>query len=990
LITQSDANGTLYSKQVAREYVKALCHTPMKLDITDEWKSRDVFSCQTPEELLNYWNVYIGASNYEEVNAASFGCFSEGMNCYFKYLTSLTRQDELLEEINISQNDISNDNGESKEAFYTWDKIIASINCQYDDEMEYNEFDIPIYITATLHITEKDSRIDLSSTKIHLERLIGLFVHYDKEIGAYLSLFGTNEAMFSGITISSTKQLILCTPEPLSINEDVYVNYENTYCIKFKDCDDVAVAEFYDRLLRSISSICDWLASNELLSILQKLIKNMNQFFHSARLTHLLGSDYHSLRKQSIATLYDIAEANRWYVKSVDAKKICDLLAKRTKILIEPSPTIDLLIGDLPKREKIIMEKRCLFANKTLEELGVELGLTRERVRQLNLKAIKRIRTSKKKMNLVKSVIYTIMALCECEYCITDDELEKFCVSENVLAFLVEMLGCGMIIERVKRTDIILFSSIYMKHEWVEYIEKLSNSMPSLLLPEERIKIIEDVVGNLSDLGFIIPKSIVDKIVFRDYIASGKATVKKSLTLGDRYEIVLEKFFPDGIKVYQARDMELFRNGYKVLFDDDRIADNDHAVISRIISKCALIDRGTYILNKKFELPDGLLQQIADYINKYQFDMVLANAIMHRFNSELLNVGIENKYHLLGVLKQHFSTEYSFRRDYVVKGENTGNFYKNISDYVKTKTNGVNFYELKNYFMGVPDPVLYFALSCDENIIPMYNKMYIHKDNINFPEQQSMLVYLKDIITRERIVSDERIFHLIKRAYPDFIANNNIDSRWFLFSVLRSFFAEEFKFNRPHIIDSSFDSANGQEALKNSFWGKKQVDISAIKQYARERRIYIYDLSKLLDSYSDRYFILNKEQLISIDEIGYTRDEFNKVEDIVFEALGEMEYSEISRLNIVNILPKANISITEWVIYSIINRFGTRLTAITSSSQFMRSVPIVMRNSVDVDTIRDEFALLDASMQTIKIDDLSDIDKLIEDIVDLDILLGDE
>jgi hypothetical protein len=326
-----------------------------------------------------------------------------------------------------------------------------------------------------------------------------------------------------------------------------------------------------------------------------------------------------------------------------------------------------------------------------------------------------------------------------------------------------------------------------------------------------------------------------------------------------------------------------------------------------------------------------------------------------------------------------------------VKGSVSGNFYSNITDLVKQYPNGLSFDAIQDRFKGIPEAVIYFALSEDDNIVPMYNKMYMHKCNIVFPEQRGVLQLLKQVVSKEHIVSDKRAFTMIRRDYSDFIAHNSINTSWYLFSILRSFFGDCFKFSRPHIIDEAFDSENGQEALKSTFWGKKYVLIEDIKTYAKEKQIQIYDLSKLLNSYNGRYFIYSKEKLISIEEIGLSKTDFTRIEEVTLNELGETEYAEISRLNIINRLPKGAVPLTDWVIYSIINKFGTQISVTTSTPQFLHSVPIVMKNGTDTDTIREKYALhFGTSVGHIEIDDLSDIDTLLENIIDSEFFWEEE
>ncbi|MGE5372834.1 MAG: hypothetical protein ACM3QZ_12675 [Solirubrobacterales bacterium] len=90
LVTQPNANGTLYSENVVRQYMSALRSVPAKLEISGAFDVRSVFACHTADELNTYWDIFRGAPNYKQVNSRTSGQFSAGMGCYLRYLQQLS------------------------------------------------------------------------------------------------------------------------------------------------------------------------------------------------------------------------------------------------------------------------------------------------------------------------------------------------------------------------------------------------------------------------------------------------------------------------------------------------------------------------------------------------------------------------------------------------------------------------------------------------------------------------------------------------------------------------------------------------------------------------------------------------------------------------------------------------------------------------------------------------------------------------------------
>lgn len=89
LITQSNANGTLYLKNVARAYIGALRNAPRKLILEDS-QNRNVFGCHTLSECDELCTVFKASPNYTDVNRTLWhGQFSAGLAAYRRYIEYL-------------------------------------------------------------------------------------------------------------------------------------------------------------------------------------------------------------------------------------------------------------------------------------------------------------------------------------------------------------------------------------------------------------------------------------------------------------------------------------------------------------------------------------------------------------------------------------------------------------------------------------------------------------------------------------------------------------------------------------------------------------------------------------------------------------------------------------------------------------------------------------------------------------------------------------
>ena len=107
------------------------------------------------------------------------------------------------------------------------------------------------------------------------------------------------------------------------------------------------------------------------------------------------------------------------------------------------------------------------------------------------------------------------------------------------------------------------------------------------------------------------------------------------------------------------------------------------------------------------------------------------------------------------------------------------------------------------------------------------------------------------------------------------------------------------------------------------------------------------------------------------------------MEDIISDSISETTL--VKNLSIWADLPSIKVPWTEWLIYSVIFKWGTKLVAATTSNQFRLSVPLVAPvDNFDPSAFKD-VDKGDSSVSFVA-DDLSDMDSLLEDIIGDDFL----
>ena len=127
---------------------------------------------------------------------------------------------------------------------------------------------------------------------------------------------------------------------------------------------------------------------------------------------------------------------------------------------------------------------------------------------------------------------------------------------------------------------------------------------------------------------------------------------------------------------------------------------------------------------------------------------------------------------------------------------------------------------------------------------------------------------------------------------------------------------------------------------------------------------------------------MDRDTFASIERIGINNDIAQNVIAILQDEVTETEL--ITSLECIYRLPKINVPWTEWLIYSVVNRWGESLVAGTTSNQFKLSVPVVApRGKLDVQKY--EGVSVDTAVSIAQVDDLDNIDDLISDFIEFDL-----
>lgn len=618
-------------------------------------------------------------------------------------------------------------------------------------------------------------------------------------------------------------------------------------------------------------------------------------------------------------------------------------------------------------RARIVIELRA--AGQTLEQVGNVLGVTRERVRQIEMK-VKRTFT---RLHSRIRIISKVAAERNGDTVLSPAEISRFCgnSSTELLYLLQSYEGTNYTYD--KQLDVFIVGDDSLHDRVDAYLEALPNIVAADQFEQLTLTAEEDES---------IPREMFEKAFFESYRKTGAVYHRSRLSLAIICRDILDKHFPEGMHVYDPVDIAKFREFVVADYGDVRLPENDRALTARISGVGILCGRGMYRAKKKQYMPKVLLEKIYEYIASNDSQVFLTGSLFNIFEEDLLAAGVDNRYYLQGILHEVFADKFTFRRDYISKDANITSVYTAIVNFINKAKYPVSKLQIQNEFPGITDIVIALAVS-DPEVLNYFGE-YLHASNLHLTDTEQQ--YLYDVVSR--IVSDNMSHHVkdfyevISREKPEILTRNAILYPFGAYSLLEYLFREQFQFLRPYVASIGTEIGRAGERLKELIYSTDRISIADIRDFAKENRFQIQSMIDYANACNDEFLLVDKDTLMRIDKIQITETTAKQIEDCVAQAVTQT--TPIYQLSVWKVLPALSVPWTDWLLYSVLNKWATKVSVGTSSNQMKMAVPLVAPAGELNTTALGDTAMI-GSAATIKFDDLDNIDELLEDIIGEDI-----
>lgn len=337
----------------------------------------------------------------------------------------------------------------------------------------------------------------------------------------------------------------------------------------------------------------------------------------------------------------------------------------------------DRILHDLKDSELYVYKYR-IIENRTLEEVGEKIGVTRERVRQVEKKIKKRIQSII--TNSINPGIQLYLTVITNEICILEDL--KFPAVINIfLANEYQLTGYFKVLDL-----------IYLKTtENIKIVEDLDSKLSHLDPIIHRKKVINILISHESFPLYIIDllmNNLNEILESYGYSLQGGLFIQMTVNIEQRIQYIIKSFDNQTIDLSDQEDIKRFRQEHELLFpSNNEYLDCNNILLVRKMrgsiersSKYIMTEASTFKIYDYSLVPRELFKELYEYLIEYFEEniMVSYKKLYDVFEKKLL----ENKitpYMMYYILKYMFSRSFNFGKG------NTMYIYKKGADKISTE-----------------------------------------------------------------------------------------------------------------------------------------------------------------------------------------------------------------------------------------------------------------------------------------------------------------
>lgn len=615
--------------------------------------------------------------------------------------------------------------------------------------------------------------------------------------------------------------------------------------------------------------------------------------------------------------------------------------------------TVCSFYSNLSKHALLVFKNRFnYYSNEpqlTLEQIGTKLGVTRERIRQIESKTIDKLLLQMPAIKNILKCIYIKLANKDEQYIDVDrlytylEELNK----KNSKEHDAEKIN-------IKETASLLLFYMEMGNTNIKYNRKLRVIYNSDTIDVEEIvnHVVERFGNTLSPKEISKMNSFELKVLNSEYREFKEGIyLKRGISPREVYSEIIEKNFKDGYRTGSQEDYEKFKE--KCIEEYGMVEDipSMHS-LQAMLERCnyVLIDKGKYLpLDLCPSLDNELIDEIINYIVENE-PTVFYRSIFEKYKYKLQKLGIDNHYFLKGCLDKYLPEEFTTKRDYIMVGDIKMSPAELIINYMRDFDKEFELRDLQDKFPGVKDYVFYNHLYNETNngLIWTSSKTFIYYRYLNIADET--VDVLRKFIDEQfesmgtDVISSRKIYAKLSLTKKELLEQLHLTHGQFTLFSLMKYLYPDLYYSRPLISTKVMEQKGSYSLIKSHAQKYDKFDHNTILDYVSKMNIGgLYSYLEFMDDMSDEYVQIDIDTMVRKEKLGITQEQLlqlNQLLDLIFDKYNELDTSIFKGYQM---LPKMPVPWNKYLLIGIIRSYFDEQFEIENKNNMYNNTDFVIR-----------------------------------------------
>lgn len=605
--------------------------------------------------------------------------------------------------------------------------------------------------------------------------------------------------------------------------------------------------------------------------------------------------------------------------------------------------------------DKVVSDKMDVLIRRgkkqTLEDIGKESSVTRERIRQIESSVLNNYIQSFNSSN--KKLLFQALRLIARNTLYVEFNEIINLMDDYAYAFIHILTSKQL--KELSQKAIMVYDEIGVLNltniNWFSEVSRNISKLSDIVTSEDMNSFLQKLKNDLFIANVDLPEVAFYKIVNLNFRKYGNVYSRRSLTILDQYQLVISKYFQNGLHIYDEDKLNDFRKKHYELFENQEIYNRENRAISARISDITVqVDRGIYNIEENTPiLNEHLATKIKQFINDGP-PIVLTLRIFNQFEEELKMYGIDNRYMLHAMLKRRFKEEFYFKRDFVSKMGPGYRVIDELEKYLDNHKGIISVDDLNHLFPSSNAITVLTYLSNNPNYIPISNHNWINSKDLDI--SKSEIEMLREILEKQiklrQIVTAKHVIEEAGLKMSSFFRRNDINQSFYLFGVLKSLFIEEFKFERPFISNKETIITKGPDRMREYIDEYDQITISELTEYSRDNDLKIYSMLEFIQSVKKEFIWADEDLLISLKQTEITDETISVIKYYLNKAFIDREALNLKKMNYSK-FPSIGKTWNKYLLASIINIYLDEYEIIYTTNMYYSTEFLVIKSQTNLD-----------------------------------------